>query len=207
MINQNFLWSITINGQPYTLSPRDQLPSTGKYIVKKGDRIPYLLCFTKEKEIRIPSMYNNFQKTMDLDTVIRVFLEGNQLIFVPVRYRHYYVGKGVIMDSFFNILAMITVTEQYYNHYKNEEGLTVDHILEHFTLVVNTAFESTADHKSLYTRFRKLYKAQSFNIHFTRHPERETFVNTTFPCFESLEQRQEFTTDLTFSYFEELLTS
>jgi len=206
MINQNFLREMTINGQTHNLNAREYFPGDNRFLVKKGDRIPYLLCFTQGREIRIPKQNNCFFKTMDLETVIRVFQEGNEVIFVPVRYRHYYVGKGIILDSNFNVLAMITVTEQYYHIYVETGELTMDHILEHFTLVVNTAFETQSEHKSLFARFRKLYKSQPFNIHFTRNPQRDSFVSYSPPVFETISARQEFIEDFKKAFAEDFLT-
>lgn len=206
MINQNFLKEMTINGHTHQLITKEYFPSDNQFMVKKGDRIPFLLCFTQSHEIRIPKQHNSFYKTMDLETVIRVFQEGNEIIFVPVRYRHYYVGKGIILDAAFNVLAMITVSEQYYNIHIESGELTMDHILEHFTLVVNTAFETQSEHKSLYARFRKLIKSQPFNIHYTRNPQRDTFVKYTPPVFETISARQDFIEDFKNAFAEDFLT-
>ncbi|SEW21777.1 hypothetical protein SAMN05428988_3248 [Chitinophaga sp. YR573] len=207
MVNQNFLSTIRIGERTISLVPDQTISNSCKFIASAGNRIPFILCFTSLGYLTLPSGPNGYKRLFDTDIVIQIFQDGSEIIKIPIRNRVYYVGKGIIMDSEFNILAMLTVTEEFYHFYMEFTELLPDHISKHFTLVISNKFEKQKEFKTLYAKFRKLYKGQTINLHFTKNPEYESFVHLKVPYFSTMEERKEYIEKFTTDVIENVLIS
>lgn len=206
MINLDFNQQLLCKGRNYEMSAPRDLPMGNRFVYARGNRIPFIACFTGTGSLQFTPAGRIYRRLLDTDMILKVFMSGSHVSFVPIRKHSYYVGKGILLDEHLKILAMLTVSEEFYHYFRRVRELTEEHVLQHFTLVVNHAFESGPDHRTLHGKFRKCYKGASFNINFTNDPEFDSFVRVSHPAFANLQERQAFISRTVASVFSELLT-
>lgn len=199
MVNQNFSEYVIFNGDRYHLLPDNFQDTSLRFIAANGNRIPFISCFGVGSVLRVSQRVAIFNRIVDTEMLLKLFIEGSNICFVPVRRRSYYVGKGVLLDNNLQVLAMLTVSRQFYDQYQKYGELCPEHIQEHFTLVISNVFMSAPEHRTVYSKFRKEYRKHTFGLHFTPCPERESFVQFSLPAFTTIDERREFLRDFTVS--------
>jgi hypothetical protein len=205
MVNQDYKEQMVLKGRTYNLVPSSFLSLEDRFIFSRGNRIPFIACFTKLGSLQIGESKYVFRRRMDSDSVLEIFQSGSQVVHISIRFHSYYVGKGILLDEKLNVLAMLTVSEEFYNRFVSFNELNEED-LRHFTLVFNHSFETDPSHRTLYSKFRKCYKSAKMSRHFSRDPEFESFARIVIPAFTTLPERQEFIAATTDRVFEGLLT-
>ena len=206
MINQIFNEDIEFKGVRYHLEAPQNNDLADRFVFSKANRVPFIACFTNRGSLQFNPRVRTYRRLLDADMVLQLFINGSHVAFAPIRKHAYYVGKGVLLDQDLKVLAMITVTEEFYHHFRRNWTLTEDDIRHHFTLVISHAFESEAAHKTLHGKFRKIYKGAVFNKTFTSDPEFESFARVSIPVFPSLQQRQAFINSTVAEVFGDFIT-
>lgn len=206
MVNQDYNEQMVLKGRTYNLVPSSFLPLENRFVFSRGNRIPFLACFSGLGSLQIGDSKRVFGRRMDSDSVVELFRSGSHVVHISIRYHSYYVGKGILLDEKLNVLAILTVSEEFYNRFDRYNELTDDEDLNHFTLVFNQAFETDPAHQTLYSKFRRCYRGAKINRNFSRDPEFESFARAVFPTFATLVDRQNFIAGVTDQVFRELIT-
>lgn len=187
-------WSETVKVKLGTASPvlriyLRQLETSDMFTLQRTDRIPFIFTFTRGMNLQMDISNRQFSRVVSNETILEIYKNATIPVKVQTRSGIFIVGKGILLTENLKVLICTTVTNEFYDNFRSENGISDVEIEESFTIVVNEEFLEPG-YKSLYKLFKEELETVHCDILYTRNPRKNMFVNIKFPRFRSIQHKQ-----------------
>lgn len=206
MINHEWNTTIPYMGHPFALDLASLNPDPD-FIIQKTDRIPFINCFVPREMLEFRMWYRQFKRMVGVSTLIEIFKNGSEIVWVHTRGRYYFAGKGIILDDTKQIIALVVVSNDYFENFDRSLSPTDDEIKRHFSLILNLDLLKKDEHRQLYSQLRHLFTQCNMDIIQTSNPGKDSFARLRIPRFRSISERQNFLHELQIGIINTILTS
>jgi hypothetical protein len=205
MINMEWSSHISVGERAFDIASGGEMHVSDHHFFLDGDRIPFIACFSGLDHLRTYSIINMIGPPAQADVLMEIFRSGGEITTVSMRGARYLVGKGILLDTDRTVLAMLTVTKEFYANFRYVDEVSGSDINEHFNLILHQKFIRERPYRTIYSKFKQELLQTPINVQTTWDTHSQSFVKKHFPRFRTIDQRRAFALRVTSEVIENVL--